>query len=57
MDSSSSLPGLRVTLSFIGGSSEVERAAVASLKLLEFCLLLLVVQHEGDLGADKHETQ
>ena len=49
MDSSTTLSGLRVALSFVGGSLEVERA-VASLSLLVFSLLVLV-GNVGELGA------
>ncbi len=52
MDSSTSLSGLRVALLFVGGSSDVE-SAVASLTLSVFILLVLL-GHVGELGADKH---
>ena len=55
MDSSTTLSGLRVALSFVGGSLEVERA-VASLSLLVFSLLVLV-GHGGNLGPKAQDTQ
>ncbi len=54
MDSSTSSSGLRVALLFVGVSSDVE-SAVASLSLFVFILLVLV-GHVGELGADEHVT-
>ena len=54
MDSSTSLSGLRVALLFVGGSSDFE-SAEASLTLSVFILLVLL-GHVGELGADKHVT-